>query len=32
MPQCSVIVAAAGVSTRMGGQDKLFAQLVARLC
>lgn len=28
IPQCSVIVAAAGVSTRMGGQDKLFAQLV----
>ena len=27
IPRCSVIVAAAGVSTRMGGQNKLFAQL-----
>ena len=27
LPLCSMIVAAAGTSTRMGGQDKLFARL-----
>ena len=27
VPPCSMIVAAAGISARMGGQDKLFAEL-----